>query len=170
MSTTKSLKPEERPVPSQKEQKEENGLRIMDSHGIKPTAMRLLVFRELEKARHPISLKELEERMVTAERSTIFRTLTLLYEHHIVHAIEDGSGAIKYELCHSSEQCNEDDDMHPHFYCEQCHRTFCLLDTPLPHIQLPEGYRPMAINYLIKGICAKCGDRSLSHHPNNLLG
>lgn len=128
----------------------------MESHGIKPTAMRLLVYRELERARHPLSLKDLEERMVTAERSTIFRTLTLLHEHHLIHAIEDGSGAMKYELCHSEGDCTSDEDQHPHFYCEQCRRTFCLHDTPLPHVPLPPGFHATATNLLIKGICAEC--------------
>ena len=74
------------------------------SRGVKPTAMRLLVYRELDSARRPLSLRELEERMVTAERSTIFRTLTLFLDHHIVHGIEDGSGTLLYELCRSAEE------------------------------------------------------------------
>ena len=85
------------------------------ARGVKPTAMRLLVYRELDRARRPLSLRELEERMVTAERSTIFRTLTLLLQHHLVHGIEDGSGALKYEVCHGHEECTLE-DQHTHFY------------------------------------------------------
>ena len=123
--------------------------------GIKPTAMRMLVVRELERAKRPLSLKELEERMVTAERSTIFRVLNLFHEHHLVHVIEDGSGAVKYELCHGREDCTLN-DQHPHFYCERCQRTYCLHDTPLPLIPLPSGFHADTINYLIKGICPQC--------------
>ena len=71
--------------------------------GVKPTAMRLLVYRELERSQRPLSLKEMEERMPNAERSTIFRTLTLFLEHHLIHGIEDGSGALRYELCTSND-------------------------------------------------------------------
>ncbi|MBQ7181966.1 MAG: transcriptional repressor [Bacteroidaceae bacterium] len=135
---------------------EEHWIRSMESHGIKPTAMRLLVCRELERARHPLSLRDLEERMVTAERSTIFRALTLLHEHRLIHAIEDGSGAMKYELCHSEGAGTTDEDQHPHFYCEQCRRTYCLHDAPLPQVPLPPGFHAVAANLLIKGICAEC--------------
>lgn len=69
----------------------------MEQRGVKPTAMRLLVYRELERSIRPLSLKELEEKMPTAERSTIFRTLSIFLQHHLIHAIEDGSGALRYE-------------------------------------------------------------------------
>ena len=49
--------------------------------GVKPTAMRILVYRVLEQCKHPISLKQMEDRMVTADRSTIFRTLNLLLKN-----------------------------------------------------------------------------------------
>ena len=127
----------------------------LTERGVRPTAMRLLVYQELDKARHPLSLKELEERMVTADRSTIFRTLTLLLQHHLVHGIEDGSGALKYEICHGHHECTLQ-DQHSHFYCEQCQRTFCLHDTPIPLVDLPQGFRATTINYMIKGICPQC--------------
>lgn len=127
----------------------------MEQRGVKPTAMRLLVFQELAKAVRPLSLKELEERMVTADRSTIFRTLTLLLQHHLVHGIEDGSGSLRYEVCHGHHECTLE-DQHSHFYCERCHRTFCFHDTPVPVIALPDGFEATAINYMIKGICPEC--------------
>lgn len=130
----------------------------LTERGVRPTAMRLLVYKELDKARHPLSLKDLEERMVTADRSTIFRTLTLLLQHHLVHGIEDGSGALKYEICHGHHECTLQ-DQHSHFYCEQCQRTFCLHDTPIPLVDLPQGFRATTINYMIKGICPQCSQK-----------
>ncbi len=124
-------------------------------HGVRPTAMRLLVMRELMQARRPLSLRELEDRMPTAERSTIFRTLTLLLNHHLVHPIEDGSGALRYEACESDDH-HTHDDQHTHFYCEQCHRTFCFRNTKIPQVALPEGFRMSSINYMLKGLCPEC--------------
>lgn len=132
----------------------------LTERGVKPTAMRLLVYHELDKAQHPLSLKELEERMVTADRSTIFRTLTLLLQHHLVHGIEDGSGAMKYEICHGQHQCTPQ-DQHSHFYCERCQRTFCLHETPIPVVDLPQGFQATTINYMIKGICPECSQKML---------
>ncbi len=117
--------------------------------------MRLLVYRELDRARRPLSLRELEERMVTAERSTIFRTLTLFLDHHIVHGIEDGSGTLLYELCRNAEECTPADH-HPHFYCDRCQRTFCLYDLHIPQLTLPEGFTASSVNYMIHGLCPDC--------------
>lgn len=127
----------------------------LEHRGVKLTAMRLLVYQELERAHRPLSLRELEDRMPTAERSTIFRTLTLLLQHHLIHAIEDGSGSLRYEVCHGHEECTID-DQHIHFYCEQCHRTFCFRDTKIPQVSLPEGFHVTSINYMVKGICPEC--------------
>jgi Fur family ferric uptake transcriptional regulator len=117
--------------------------------------MRILVYEQLAHARRPLSLREIEEWMVTADRSTIFRALTLLLKHHLVHGIEDGSGALKYEICDGEGECTPD-DQHIHFYCERCQRTFCLRQTPVPPVALPEGFRPSSFNYLIRGLCPDC--------------
>lgn len=128
--------------------------------GIKPTAMRILVYRVLSRCNNPISLKQMEERMMTADKSTIFRTLNLLLKHHLVHAIEDGSGSLKYELCLSH---NHDtfDDSHAHFHCEVCHHTFCLHEVNIPQVELPQDFLVMSVNYVLKGICPNCKTKSI---------
>lgn len=135
----------------------------MELHGVKPTAMRLLVYQQLERSARPLSLKELEERMPMAERSTIFRTLTIFLQHHLIHGIEDGSGALRYELC-TSDSHHAHDDQHGHFYCECCQRTFCLHDIPVPQVTLPTGFEPTAISLMIKGVCPEC-QRKARHTP-----
>lgn len=127
----------------------------MEHRGVKPTAMRLLVYRELERSTRPLSLKELEERMPTAERSTIFRALSVFLEHHLVHGIEDGGGAMRYEACTCDSTCTHD-DLHGHFYCECCQRTFCLHELPVPRVSLPEGFQATTVSLMIKGICPEC--------------
>lgn len=126
--------------------------------GVKLTAMRLLVYEQLEQARQPLSLRELEDRMQTADRSTIFRTLALLQQHHLVHSIEDGSGVLKYEVCHGHDECTID-DQHTHFYCQRCHRTFCFHETRIPQVDLPEGFQMYSINYMVKGLCPNCASK-----------
>ena len=130
----------------------------LEHHGVKLTAMRLMVYQELKKANRPLSLRELEERMLTAERSTIFRALTLMLEHHAIHAIEDGSGSLRYEACESDDHSHHD-DQHIHFYCEQCHRTFCFRETKIPRVDVPEGFQISSVNYMVKGLCPNCSKR-----------
>lgn len=124
-------------------------------NGIKPTAMRILVYRLLSQCRHSVSLKQMEERMVTADRSTIFRTLNLLVKHHLVHTIEDGSGSLKYELSANSSH-NSQDEEHVHFHCEECQQTYCLHQVSIPQVCLPDDFEITSVNYIIKGICPKC--------------
>lgn len=127
----------------------------LKASGVRPTAMRLLVYRELCIAHHPVSLKEMEERLVTADRSTIFRTLELLLCHRLAHGVNDGSGTQKYEACHGHGACSPEDH-HPHFRCVQCQRTFCLEDTHVPTVPLPEGFVALSVNHVISGLCPDC--------------
>ena len=128
---------------------------LLEGHGIKPTANRLLIAKALVSQHHPVSVKDLEDSLLTLDKSSIFRVLTLFREHHLVHAIETGEGIVKYELCQSHNE-EEDDDEHVHFYCERCHRTICLHDIPVPQIAVPEGYRVEGTNVLVRGICERC--------------
>jgi len=132
----------------------------MVRHGIKPTSNRILVGRALAESSRPMSLSEIEQSLDTVDKSGIFRSLTLFKEHHMVHVIEDGGDGVKYELCLSESHCEEgeeeDDDLHVHFHCEKCGHTFCLYDTPIPQVELPEGFSKTSANYIIKGICPQC--------------
>ena len=132
---------------------------LLDQHHIKPTANRILVVKSLAVANRPMSLSELENKILTIDKSGIFRALTLFKEHHLVHVIEDGGDGVRYELC-MSRHIDEDDDMHVHFYCEQCHETFCMEGIAIPHVDLPAGYRMHTANFVIKGKCPACGGRA----------
>lgn len=137
---------------------------LLEQRGIKPTAIRLLVLKTLSHTNRAFSLLDLEERLVTVDRSSIFRTITLFLGHHLIHAIDDGSGSLKYALCGTECNC-EIDDLHTHFYCEECHRTFCLKKTHVPQVALPEGFTMHSINYVIKGLCSDC---AAGKKPDNL--
>lgn len=134
---------------------EAKSIEILLEHGIRPTANRLLLVKVLSKAEHPLTMKEVEDLVDTIDKSNIFRTLSLFRDQHLVHVLQDGADAVRYELCHSHEE-DHDDDLHAHFYCERCRQTFCLNDIPVPQVDLPKGYRLNTINYLIKGICPNC--------------
>lgn len=132
---------------------------LLESHGIKPTANRILVVKALAESLRPMSLSELECEILSVDKSSVFRVLTLLREYHLVHVIEDGGDGVRYELCRSTDGHEHDDDQHVHFYCEECHRTFCLTDIPIPTVNLPEGYVLENINYMAKGRCPKCAHK-----------
>lgn len=128
--------------------------KLLKEHGIKITANRLLVAEALGEGERPLSLMELEDRIGTIDKSGIFRCLNLFKESHLVHSIEDVEGT-RYELC-LSHDADHDEDTHVHFYCEKCHRTFCLDEIHIPAVVLPKGYDAHTANYLIKGVCPLC--------------
>lgn len=127
----------------------------LESKGIRPTANRILVMKTLMGEQNPQSLSNLERKMVSMDKSSIFRTLTLFLEHDVVHAFEDGRGVLCYELCEEKGACDYHDG-HIHFYCESCQRSFCMEDIHIPSFELPEGFYPHSISFVIKGECPDC--------------
>ncbi|MDR2914189.1 MAG: transcriptional repressor [Tannerella sp.] len=128
---------------------------ILSKHGVKPTANRLLVFAAMKKMGHAFSLNDMEEELLSMDKSTIFRTLVLFLEQHLIHSVEDGSGSLKYCVCHNNGDCSPE-EFHCHFYCEICHQTFCLEGIHIPIVSVPKGYSVREANYLLKGICVEC--------------
>ena len=129
---------------------------ILTRKEVKPTSNRILVMRELIKASHPVSLADLEISLgFSMDKASIFRVLELFSEKDIIHVIEDGSRSLKYELCHSGTH-HTISDQHVHFYCERCKETYCFEDVSVPLVNIPEGFSPHTINYMVKGICPKC--------------
>lgn len=140
----------------------------MDSHnaeqmllaaGLRPTANRLLVLRAILAHEGTFSLAEMEEMLVSVDKSTIFRTLTLLVEHHLLHEVDNGSGTRRYCLC----ECNLDHSEHHHthtshihFTCTRCGRTLCIKEVPIPHIDLPDAFEVEEISCHAKGLCPDC--------------
>lgn len=127
----------------------------LESKGIRPTANRILVMKTLMGEQNPQRLSNLERKMVSMDKSSIFRTLTLFLEHDVVHAFEDGRGVLCYELCEEKGACDHHDG-HIHFYCESCQRSFCMEDIHIPSFELPEGFYPHSISFVIKGECPDC--------------
>lgn len=128
---------------------------LLQEHGVKPTANRLLIAKALQEAPGPMTMMELETELETIDKSNVFRALTAFREAHLVHVLEDTGEGIRYELCHSHGE-DHDEDLHVHFYCTRCHRTYCLENLPIPAVEVPEGYLWESANYLIKGICPAC--------------
>ena len=134
---------------------EQHLIELMEAHGVKPTSNRIVIARALAQAGHPMSMTELETLLETIDKSNVFRTLQAFREARLVHVLEDTGDGVRYELCHRHHD-DEDDDVHVHFYCEKCHRTFCLEDTPVPSVNVPEGYEVNTVSYLLRGICEDC--------------
>ena len=51
-------------------------------------------------------------------------------------------------------------DLHTHFHCEECNKTFCFQNIPTPVVQVPEGFTLSSINYVLKGLCPECAAKA----------
>lgn len=130
-------------------------IKILERKGIKPTANRIIVAKTLMHSSRPLSMTDIENRNLSMDKSSIFRTLMLFKENGMVHVIEDGSGAQKYELCTADHDLGEE-DQHVHFFCEVCQKTFCMTEIKVPDVMLPDDFHVHSINYMIKGVCPNC--------------
>ena len=133
---------------------------LLEQRHIKPTAMRILVLKAMTSCDDAFSLQSLEDKLDTVDKSTIYRCITLFLTHHLIHAIDDGTGSLKYAVCHAGCHCGEEGehlgDMHAHFYCERCQRTFCLSSIAAPVVALSGNFKVHSINYVLKGLCPQC--------------
>ena len=122
-------------------------------HGVKPTAVRILVWKKAQELTETFTLNDMESWMPHMDRSSIFRALRLFTEHHLLHEVNDGSGHQKYCVCrcHDSQHLN-----HVHFTCRRCGKTYCLEDFSIPIVNLPSGFRMDDVEYIIKGLCPQC--------------
>lgn len=133
---------------------------LLEQRDIKPTAMRILVLKAMTSCDDAFSLQSLEDKLDTVDKSTIYRCITLFLTHHLIHAIDDGTGSLKYAVCQAGCHCGEEGehlgDMHAHFYCERCQRTFCLSRIAAPVVALSGNFKVHSINYVLKGLCPQC--------------
>ncbi len=152
----------------------------LEQRGVRPTPARILTIRALDDAAALMTSLQIEDTLQTVDRSSISRTLALFVQRGLVHAIDDGTGAVKYELCraphphnHSATECPDfaehlrrDTDAHPHFHCTRCGNTYCLTGTPIPATPLPSGFTPFSTTLVIHGLCPSCAASSPSDPSN----
>ena len=138
---------------------------LLQAAGIKPTAARILIIRNLDAADHPLSMAEIGDALETVDKSVISRTLALFRTARLIHIIQDGSDSVRYELCRyhysvsgddTGDDTGDDSDRHIHFHCEACGKTFCFRDMPVPEPALPDGFLASSVNYVINGLCPSC--------------
>lgn len=123
------------------------------SHGIKPSAVRLLVWKSIRERSETFSLGDIERDLMPMDKSSIFRALRLFAAHQMLHEVDDGTGQKKYCVCRCSGSHHTN---HIHFSCTCCGTTYCLEDLSIPPVSLPEGFTIDDTEYVIKGVCPKC--------------
>lgn len=131
----------------------------LKAEGIRLTAVRLLIWRTIRQKMHEaFSLADIEQALLSVDKSTLFRALVLFTEKGLLHIINDGSGSSKYCVCRCHDHKHHEG--HVHLTCVQCHKTWCLEDVPIPSVAVPQGFMPQEAEYIIKAICPNCQKKS----------
>lgn len=126
---------------------------FLKESGIRPTSTRVLIWEKINEVSFAFSLTDIEDLIPDIDRSTIFRTLVAFEEHHLLHSIDDGSGAQKYCVAKSEEE------QHVHITCNICHHTYCCKSLLVPKVEVPDGFQVIETSYVIKGICGECSKK-----------
>ena len=151
----------------------------LQHHDVRPTALRIMIWRTLLSFDYAFALGDLEGVLPTVDRSTLFRALTLFAQHDLLHPLDDGSGQQKYCVCDADDDtclCQDcapsvaatdgmEHDTHHHHHaqcehvhltCVKCGHTYCLKNKQIPQVEVPEGFRILHVQYVIQGICPRC--------------
>ena len=125
---------------------------LLAGAGIKLTAIRIMVMEEIIAYNRPFTLADMEERLCTVDKSTLFRTLTLFLEHKLLHDVDNGSGSKVYCRC----ECAPIHTSHIHFTCTSCRQTYCIKDIDTSVVPHPKGFLVDEMNCVMKGLCPAC--------------
>jgi len=130
--------------------------KVLQEHQVRPTAIRLLMYRFLQEREIAVTLNDIELGFDKSERTTLYRTIKTFEKNGLVHQIDDGTGVAKYALDQPEVGSGKAQDLHLHFHCNNCNETLCLTDHKIPHISLPKGFITQDMNLVLKGTCDRC--------------
>ena len=96
-------------------------------HGLRATAPRVAVLRELCDAGTPLSHTEVLARLgdVVWDPATIYRNLVKLTEAGLTQVVSRAEGMARYALVTTLGDHAHDHE-HPHFVCDECGKVSCL--------------------------------------------
>jgi Fur family ferric uptake transcriptional regulator len=119
---------------------------------------RVLIFL-LEQAR-PLTHHEIHDQLPgdAIDAVTLYRVLEWLTANNMIHRIAGADQVWRFSASSGAKPGHQDHD-HAHFQCTNCDSVTCFNDMPLPkRKKMPDGFTSQEVEFLIKGICPRCGD------------
>lgn len=126
--------------------------------GLRSTAPRVAVLRELQAARAPLSHAELVEALGHEgyDRVTIYRNLTDLTEAGLVARADLGDHVWRFEL---KREGGPHAGSHPHFTCTECGAVTCLPEEVVKVASArgaPKSVAARKVEIQLRGLCDRC--------------
>ncbi|MFT6417668.1 MAG: Fur family ferric uptake transcriptional regulator [Dokdonia sp.] len=130
---------------------------ILHAHGLSKTNFRIELLALFIGSNSSLSVEEIKSRIAsTNDKVTIYRALTSFEKNGLIHKVPDKSNLNRYALCQSECSNQGHNHNHAHFICVSCEETFCIDETEIPQISIPQGYHVNHSNLTLEGECAKC--------------
>ncbi len=125
---------------------------LLVSNGIKPTYHRIKILEYLYLNKiHPTAdtiYNGLCQTVPTLSKTTVYNTMDVLKEHHLVRALSITESELRYEY---------ENHAHQHFLCRICGEIFDVFcDCKNEHLPEIEGHQIESISCYLNGICRNC--------------
>lgn len=130
--------------------------KILRNYGIRPSVQRLAVYDYLFKNRtHPTAEEifvALSPSISTLSRTTIYNTLRLFTEKGAAQMITIEEKEMRFDVM---------TEIHGHFKCTQCGSIEDFeINGEFVKSRLPKNARGEEFQFYVRGLCAKCGEKS----------
>lgn len=132
---------------------------VIRDAGIRATASRIAVLRELRSAKRPVSHAEVVEALDGEpwDRATLYRNLIDLVNVGLARKVELGDRVWRFDGAVS--EARHDATLHPHFVCTHCGHVECLPEVAIssnPGGKLPRSVVAREVEVQVRGVCDAC--------------
>jgi Fur family transcriptional regulator, ferric uptake regulator len=127
--------------------------------GLRCTAARLTVLREMSRSTSPLSHADIATRLAPLgfDRATVYRNLVELAEVGLLSRVDLGDHVWRFEM---RGDAKKHDDDHPHFLCTECGEVSCLSGVEVTIKKKTAAARRSSLGkvteVLLKGLCSHC--------------
>jgi Fur family ferric uptake transcriptional regulator len=135
--------------------------KILKEHGLHITTARLLILEIFLNTPNILDHTELMYLCKTVNRITLYRTLHLLYQHHLLLKVPSSSGITKYLFRGFVDQRRQRKtwpapERKIHLICQDCGKVISTTDASLPPISLPKNFEASFMDLIVNGKCKDC--------------
>ena len=127
---------------------------LLSQQNLRLTHPRTLVFGALENAHEPLSIRQLTEALPHINRVSIYRTLELFEELHIITVVHVGWKK-RYELAAAHQKHH-----HHHLVCTACGDITKInserLEDVIHTLTAAHNFTPTGHTFEITGLCSSC--------------
>ncbi|HUB60473.1 MAG TPA: transcriptional repressor [Puia sp.] len=139
----------------------ETARKILKAHGLHVTTARLLILEIFLQTQNILDFNELMYLSKNVNRITLYRTLHLLYQHHLVLKVPSNTGITKYLYRGFPESArrrnsSRNPERKIHLICQDCGKIISVTDVSLPPISLPKNFEASFIDLIVNGKCKEC--------------